>query len=94
MAELSKSERPYKRSNESKTRPTGTENPYYKAFGLTHGGEYTLIADAWKAFEIENVHRRHESVTLNNASLNSFLTITKLHECSYMKEITRERCRA
>ena len=94
MAELNKTERASKRTNESKTRPTGPENPYYKAFGLTHDGEYTLIADAWKAFEIENAHRRQESATLNNAALNSFLTITKLHERSYMKEITRERCRA
>ena len=46
MAELSKTERTSKRTNESKTRPTGPENPYYKVFGLTHDGEYTLIADA------------------------------------------------
>jgi integrase len=94
MAELSKTERTSKRTNESKTRPTGPENHYFKAFGLTHDGEYTLIADAWKAFEIENAHRRQESVTLNKVALNSFLSITKLHERSYMKEITRERCRA
>ncbi len=66
MAELNKTERTSKRTNESKTRPTGPENPYYKAFGLTHDGEYTLIADAWKAFEIENAHRRQESVSGKN----------------------------
>jgi integrase len=43
---------------------------------------------------VENAHRRKESVTLNNAALNSFLTVSKLHEHSYMKDITRERCKA
>ena len=83
-----------KRPNEADERPSAPENPYYKAFGLTHDGEYTRIDVAWKAFEAENAHRRKEAVILNNAAINSFLTVTKLHEHSYMKDITRERCRA